>query len=349
MKNLGLVLGLALLSSTTSFAQLANDEGSGKGLIKIYDAKYVPGIISLFYTGIQVLEEGEPLMTTKRKVPKDAIALHKNLVKVREFYKERYNRNSYDNKGADIKASVNVNRFAWPDILGQRQNAAWMSTRFSFGAGKGISFKGSLDNFAQALDVVGHEFTHAVIQETSNLEYEGQSGALNEHFADVFGVLINQHYNKPENPYLVGGTVLKGKYKRRADGLRDMLHPHNGLSVQPEHMSELKTNEKFKVLGYDLCKEGEDPKLVECCLPSGDNDHCGVHTLSGIPNRAAALILTKMRWDDAGKMFYKVMTEKLSERSNFADYAKALQAECKNIPGACAVVQDALQDVGIIK
>ncbi|WP_412059334.1 M4 family metallopeptidase [Bacillus velezensis] len=37
------------------------------------------------------------------------------------------------------------------------------------------------------MDVTAHEMTHGVTQETANLNYENQPGALNESFSDVFG------------------------------------------------------------------------------------------------------------------------------------------------------------------
>ncbi len=42
-----------------------------------------------------------------------------------------------------------------------------------------------------ANDVVAHELTHGVTQETANLEYKDQSGALNESFSDVFGYFVD--------------------------------------------------------------------------------------------------------------------------------------------------------------
>lgn len=45
---------------------------------------------------------------------------------------------------------------------------------------------------ARGLDVAGHEMSHGVIESTANLDYEGESGAINESFADVFGVLIDR-------------------------------------------------------------------------------------------------------------------------------------------------------------
>ena len=41
--------------------------------------------------------------------------------------------------------------------------------------------------------MIGHELGHGVIEDEAALEYCGQSGALNEHFSDVVGILVKQH------------------------------------------------------------------------------------------------------------------------------------------------------------
>lgn len=60
-------------------------------------------------------------------------------------------------------------------------NAYWNGSYLTFGAGcKGLPLTSSA--------IVGHELTHAVIQQINNLEYRGHSGALNESYADILGV-----------------------------------------------------------------------------------------------------------------------------------------------------------------
>ena len=83
-------------------------------------------------------------------------------------------------------------------------------------------------NLAGALDVAAHEMTHGVIENTAGLIYENQSGALNESFADVFGVMVDN------DDWFLGEdiTVASPGY------LRDMANPANGLSAQPTHMDE---------------------------------------------------------------------------------------------------------------
>ncbi len=58
-----------------------------------------------------------------------------------------------------------------------------------FGDGDGEIF----GRFTASLDVIGHELTHGVVEHTAALVYSGQSGALNESLADVFGILVAQY------------------------------------------------------------------------------------------------------------------------------------------------------------
>lgn len=320
MKLTGIILGLACLS-TSAIAHV-------NGTIKIYDAKFAPEIFIMTKEGKLVLEDGKKMTLF---VPADAKIANKNLELVRDFYSSKLSRKSWDNKGSDILAAINVNKFLAPfDITGQRQNAAWAKTRFLFGAGK----KSGIDNIVNAIDVVGHEYTHAVIQTSSNLKYEGQSGALNEHLADVFGAIVNIHYNNPKKPFLIGSSILHGELAQKAEALRDMMDPSKGLSPQPDHMRDLET--------------APFNKFGPACIPTGENDKCGVHILSGIPNKMAALVISELGAKESASLFYNVMTKGLSENSNFADYRVALMKECKShSKDACDIVDEALSNVGI--
>lgn len=322
MKISAVIIALACLS-TSAFSH-------ENGTIKIYDAKFLPQIVSLLTPGNLVMVDG------KKKdwfIPKTAMALNSNLEKIRDYFASEHGRKSWDDKGSDINAALNVNRYTVIDILGSRQNAAWMklSNRFIFGAGS----KKGMDNFETALDVVGHEYTHAVIQTTSALEYVGQSGALNEHFADVFGSIINQHYNPQTTvPYIIGATVISKLDAQRVQGLRDMMDPLKGLDPQPSHMKHLKL-------------ESMKP-LVENCVPASNNDNCGVHVLSGIPNKMAALVMTKIGIEASGKLFYNVMTKRLTSKAQFSDYRNALMIECKSMSSdTCQIVDESLKAVGL--
>lgn len=103
-------------------------------------------------------------------------------------------------------------------------------------------------------DTVGHEFMHGVVQHTSGLKYRGQSGALNESLADIFGSYVEAEIHP-------GSRFEHGD--QSGPILRDLAHPT--AKRQPDHMSILRF-------------PGEEP--------TKDNDWAGVHYNSGIPNNA---------------------------------------------------------------
>ena len=101
-----------------------------------------------------------------------------------DFYKQVFERNSIDGIGMSLISSVH---------MGQKvNNAFWNGEQMIYGDGDGELFI----SFTKSLDVAGHEITHGVVMHESNLIYQDESGALNEHFADVMGSLVTQWRNR---------------------------------------------------------------------------------------------------------------------------------------------------------
>src|SRR4029077_5233041 len=133
---------------------------------------------------------------------------------VRTFYAERLNRKSIDN--ADMNLILNVHYGV------KFQNAFWDGDEMTFGDGDGKIFV----DFTKSLDVVAHELTHGVTQWEANLVYDGQSGALNEHFSDVFGTVITQYAEKQTAgtaDWLIGDEIMGSELYGEA--LRSMKEP----------------------------------------------------------------------------------------------------------------------------
>jgi len=219
-----------------------------------------------------------------------------------DFFFERFARNSLDDAGMTLISSVHVGEADGRDRFQPMNNAFWDGAQMAYGDGDGEVFH----CFTRALDVVAHELTHGVQAFTSNLAYRGQSGALNEHFADVFGVLVRQWRRKEpadRASWLVGAEILVPARTRRA--VRDMEHPGTayaddpalGSDPQPDHMERLYT---------------------------GPADSGGVHLNSGIPNRAFVLFAKAVgghAWETPGAIWYEALLQ-LSRTSQFADLAK---------------------------
>lgn len=209
-----------------------------------------------------------------------------------DFYLKRFARNSLDGAGMTLISSVHLGR--------KFNNAFWNGRQMAYGDGDGQIFI----RFTKSLDVVGHELTHGVVSHECNLVYEGESGALNEHFADTFGSLIRQWKTKKsadKADWLIGREIMGPGVKAKA--LRDFgpgrayeNDPLLGTDPQPKHMKD-----QYK----------------------GSSDSGGVHINSGIPNHAFYLFARALggnAWEAAGAVWYETM-RKLSSDSQFADMA----------------------------
>ncbi len=219
-----------------------------------------------------------------------------------DFFHELFGRNSLDDAGMSLISSVHVGEVDDRGRYVPMDNAYWDGSQMAYGDGDGVVFT----RFTRSLDVVGHELTHGVQAFTSNLVYRGQSGALNEHFSDVFGVLVRQWkegVSVEKANWLVGADVLMPAATRRA--IRDMEHPGTAFVDDP-------------VLGTD-----PQPAHMDA-IYTGAADRGGVHINSGIPNRAfvlAAQAIGGKSWETAGRIWYDAMLQ-LSRSSDFKECAR---------------------------
>jgi bacillolysin len=198
---------------------------------------------------------------------------HANAEKVYDYYLNTHNRNSFDNNGASLVSTVHYGY--------NYNNAFWNGSQMVYGDGDGSSFT----SLSGALDVVAHELTHAVTERTAGLQYQYQSGALNESFSDVFGYFLDS------GDYLMGEDVYTPGVS--GDALRSLSNPSR--YGQPEHMNDYVNT-------------------------SADNG--GVHTNSGIPNKAAYHTISSIGKTKAEKIYYRALTVYLTPTSNFS-YARA--------------------------
>ena len=80
-------------------------------------------------------------------------------------------------------------------FLNHFRNGTWpldMNGVPRIGNNYGSGIPNFTNSFTTDLDIIGHELSHGIIDFEAKLNYRNQSGALNESFADVFGILIKQ-------------------------------------------------------------------------------------------------------------------------------------------------------------
>ena len=234
----------------------------------------------------------------------DVNSMYDCLVDSLSFFLEKLGINSIDAKGKVIDAAVN---------LGEKYNNAYYSNgRIHFGDGDGEIFH----NFVQDLSVVAHELGHGIVDMVlGGLTYWSQSGALNEHIADVLGISALQYVlgevSVPESTWLIGTTSMVS-YKDKDTGemvfpaLRSMSHPGTAYQNHP--------------------KIGNDPQSPTMDgYYRGSQDNYGVHINSGIPNHAFYLAATAIGGYSFDTMIpiWIGATKALSVNPNFKDFAAA--------------------------
>ncbi len=191
-------------------------------------------------------------------------------------------------------------------------NAAWTGNQMIYGDGDGSTFT----YLSGGNDIVGHELTHAVTESTAGLVYENQPGALNESFSDVFGYFID-----PED-WLMGEDVYTPGIS--GDALRSLSNPNK--YNQPENMSQYQN------------------------LPNTEaGDWGGVHTNSGIPNKAAYNTINSLGINKSKEIYYRALTVYLTPNSDFAYAKQSLVQAAQDLYGSSAAnaVTQAWNAVGV--
>ena len=164
----------------------------------------------------------------------------KNYEDIYDFYKSLGSK-SYDNKGGKIVVNIGVRSKTFGSET--YQNASWLSLNNQMY----IGYRDT-KSFVIARDVLGHEFTHGIINHTSNFSKSpkkgennkpNESGALNEGIADIIGTLfegknwtmsedvgIIRNISNPElteNPREKGGDYYYPDYYQKGSSLEEFL------------------------------------------------------------------------------------------------------------------------------
>ena len=238
-----------------------------------------------------------------------AVSLHSNMAAAYDFYKDVLGRRSYSgNASTELEVSYNDQTTG--------ANAYWSPTgqRFVFG---------SRGNYGAGLDVVGHEFTHAVICYVvgsgfdNGLIYYGESGALNESYADIMGSLVEGKTGS--------GRWLHGEDQAKAN--RSLANPK---------------------------EYGQPDRYSDRVVTDGDNG--GVHTNSGIFNHAAYKMMTDSRTSGVSqkkwaRVFYHSLF-RLPQDATFLDARYAVSAAAAKLGFTASelyAIDAAFDEVGIVE
>jgi len=247
--------------------------------------------------------EGDPFPTNSSEANLD---LNVSLA-VYTAFQNAFNYTSYDNKDSKM-----ITVFDLVDNSTNCPNAFWNGTLFA--ACPGVS----------AVDVVAHEWGHAYDQFTADLIYQGQSGAMNEAFADIVGETIQELFFKsyPLRNESCGSGLrwIIGEdlnVTGLAGGIRDMYNPN--CFQDPRFVN--------------------DTNFVYC----GTEDNGGVHKNSGIVNQLYSLSVdggtlngvnvTGVGFLKGFHIYMRTLMVTLQSAATFSTLATGLSTSCSDLIG----------------
>ncbi len=260
----------------------------------------------------------------------DAIdAAHNFAIGTYNYYSNNFGRDSLDDGGMTLYSNVHFDT--------NYNNAFWYNGEMTYGDGDGSTFV----PLSQDADVVAHELTHGVTENTSNLVYANESGALNESMSDIFGALIDRQEGATgADIWKIGEDIYTPG--TAGDALRYMADP-----TQDGYSSDYYPNRLYP---------GN-------CSPNNNNDQCGVHGNSGISNLAFQLLVDggthpqgetsntvpALGFTVAGKIFYEANVNCLTSSSDFEAARDCTAAKALAFYGATeeAAVHEAWDAVGV--
>jgi hypothetical protein len=240
-----------------------------------------------------------------------------------DYYFNVHGRDSFNGSGATITSTVHYkNNYV---------NAFWNGSQLVYGDGDDV-ISGPLT----VTDVVAHEFTHAVTDNSSNLIYANESGALNEAMSDIFGAAIEAYRD---------GSVSANTWK-----------------IGEEAWTPATAGDALRYMN-DPALAGDYDYYPDRYIGSQDNG--GVHWNSGIANLAFYLLseggthpraktsntVLAIGITDAAAIYYRANTVYMTASSTFSDARIATVNAAKDIFGASSnettAVNEAWTAVGV--
>lgn len=233
---------------------------------------------------------------------------HWGAEKTYDYYYTTFNRNSIDDAGFKLLSYVHASLVAmgYPNNI----NAFWDGQRMTYGDGN-VS-QGY--NIMTALDVCGHEITHGVVENTANLG-NGEAGALNEAFADIFGTSVEWYARPSLHDWIIGKDLTTSGL-----GLRNMSNPNQ--MQQPDTYQgnywdaggEVHTNDGPCIYWFYLLSVGG----------SGTNDNSQAYTVNSITMAKAEAIA------------YRALSVYMTPNTTYADVRNYTIQAAKDLYGSCS-------------
>lgn len=247
-------------------------------------------------------------------------------------------------------ASVSGGQFVSWDGKDGFMDVVHDSRLFNCAADPNAQWNGAFTAFCPNLtsdDVVAHEWTHAYSESTHDLQYAFQPGALNESFSDIFGETVDRlnhaGSDSPDTPRTTGSCSIFGEGTPSLDDSYRWLIGEDGSAVGGA------LRDMWNPVCYGDPAKVTDPEYHCGVLDPRRFDHGGVHTNSGVPNHAYALLVDGGTFNGvtvqgiglskAAHIYWRAMGIQ-TETTDFPAHAEALLAACNELAESGVALPD---------
>lgn len=283
-----------------------------------------------------------------QKAGDPAADIHWGMAKTLDFYKEVFDRNSYDGNGSPVyNLLYNLPPNAGSVIAFISNNAAALATNEPYPMLYGLGGMSTAEPVRPVveLSLMAHEFTHIVTGLTAKLVYKGEPGALNESFSDIMGISVKKYVTNTPDWY-IGENIGLNMELNLFSNIRNMADPKNSQEgelpcpdtyegefwIDPTSVGDnggLHSNSGVQNKWYFLLTDGEE----------GTNDHGFAYNVEGIG-------IEKSR-----QIAYLTLTSYATQESDYAAIRMASQEAAEVLYGANSkelkAVADAWDAVGV--
>lgn len=231
-----------------------------------------------------------------------------------DYFSTTFGINSYDNAGSPLNTYVHYGV--------NYDNAFWDGTSISCGDGNGSNHTPHT-----ALDIIAHEFSHGIIENTANLVGSYESGSLSESYGDIFGTAV-EYYAKPGSAnYTFGENISTSSTPYRSlSNPNQYSHPDTYLGTNwatgPADNGGIHTNNGVQNYWFYLLTNGG----------SGVNDIGSSYSVTGIGMLKAVSIA------------YRTLTVYLTTNSQYTDARTYSIQAAVDLYGACSAEAVATQN-----
>jgi Zn-dependent metalloprotease len=240
-----------------------------------------------------------------------------------DYYLNVHGRNSIDDGGYQLWSFVHFDLVEYG--YGSNMNAFWNGQWMTYGDGTETITP------LTTVDICGHEITHGLTSYTCNLNYQDESGAINEAFSDIFGTAIEYYAVPAYADWTIGediGQVFRSIQDPQSTSKPDTYHG-TFWNFGTDDYGGVHTNGLALCYAFYLLSEGG----------TGTNDLSNNYTVNGIG------------MDKAEQIFFRLQTVYLTPNSDYHDAWFYCMQAASDLYGACSMevksVGDAFYAIGV--